>query len=360
MQGIHTTPYRKYIERTGLAIFICVIAAVLTGFIYAGFNWSLYTRVWKTAVLWYFNVALLTPIVFWVSYRVSFERYPKPVFFLIHGISAFVFAVIWTALAFFDLKIHPDPEIIRYLYNMYPQYFNIGLFIYAAIAGWLYMWQFHRQSKEQIVRESELKRLAREAELRALKAQINPHFLFNALNSVNALVIKDPEGARELNTRLGNVFRYVLDSSEREFVTLKQELAFVNDYLGIEKLRLAEKLSITIDVDDILMDAWIPPMTLEPIVENAIIHGLSKLTEGGAIAIGVKLVDGNLQCRVRDTGGGILLNEDKSMLDRGIGLRNTLERLKLLYEDRFSFHIEANKPSGITVTLSIPFEEDKR
>ncbi len=360
MQGVKSTPHRKYVERTGLAIFTCVIAAVVTGFIYAGLNWPLYVRVWKTAVLWYFNIALLIPAIFWISSHVSFERFPKPVFFFIHGISAFIFAAIWTTLAFLDLKIHPDPDITRYLNSMYPQYFNIGLFIYAAIAGWLYMWQYHRQSKEQIVRESELKRLAREAELRALKAQINPHFLFNALNSVNALVTKDPEGAREMNTRLGNVFRYVLDSSETEFVTLRQELAFVSDYLGIEKLRLAEKLSVTIDVDELLMDARIPPMTLEPIVENAIIHGISKITEGGTVTIGVTLVDGNLQCRVSDTGGGILPGEDNSMFDRGIGLRNTLERLKRLYEDRFSFHVEANKPSGITVTLSIPLKEKKR
>ena len=339
------------------AVLICVAAASLTGFIYAGMDWSLYLRVWKTAVLWYLNVAILTPVIYWAASRVSLERSPRLLFFLFHIFAGVIFAILWTVLAFVDLNIHPDPAINKYLNRMYLQYFNIGFFVYAAIAGWLYMVRYHHQSKLQVVREAELKRLAREAELKALKAQINPHFLFNALNSVNALVVKDPEAARAMNTRLGNILRYVLDSSEKNFVTLQQELDFVSDYLGIEKLRLGEKLSIQMNIDENLMGTRIPPMTLEPIVENAVKHGISRSADGGTITIDVRMVDQRLECRIRDTGGKMSSVEKESMLDRGVGLRNTLERLKRLYEDAFSYRIEMNSPSGCTVTLTVPSKD---
>jgi sensor histidine kinase YesM len=347
------------LRRILIALGVCVLAAVLTGFIYAGTDWSLYMRVWTTAVLWYLNMALLTPAVLWVVHKTSYERTPKILFFVIHILAGSAFAAILTILAFVDLRIYADPDIVRYLNSMYPQYFNIGVFIYAALTGWLYMLEYQRRSRAHAVREAELTRLAREAELRALKAQINPHFLFNALNSVNALVAKDPEGAREMNTRLGNMLRYVLDGSEKQFVTVREELDFVTDYLKIEKLRLGDKLSVDVNVDERVLDSKIPPMTLEPIVENAIKHGVAKNTSGGTIGIKVRSVRGQLECRVHDTGGGVSAGESESVLDRGRGLKNTLERLKRLYEDAFSFSIESNPPSGCTVTLSIPLSEGR-
>jgi LytS/YehU family sensor histidine kinase len=344
----------RILKRIAVALAVCVVAAWLTGFIYAGFDVDLHWQVWKTAVLWYINLAILFPGIHWIASKVSLDRMSKSLFVVIHLASGCSVAFLWTVMAFLDLQINPDPYTRRYLNTMYAQYFNIGLFVYAAVAGWIYILQYQRAAQEQLVREAELQRLAREAELRALRAQINPHFLFNALNSVNALVGKDPEGAREMNTRLGNILRYVLDGSEKQFVTLREELSFVNDYLRIEKLRLGDKLTIVVDVDEGLKDERIPPMTLEPIVENAIKHGIARHAHGGTIEIGVMRKAGAIECRIHDTGDGRHGIHKETMLDRGVGLRNTLERLKLHYADAFTFRVENAEPSGCTVTLSIP------
>lgn len=347
----------RWARRIFWAVVICAVGTFLTGFIYAGFNWPLLVEVWVTAGLWYINFAFAALAIQWVVSKLAYSRLPKVAFFTLHLAAAVMIASILTALAFLDLKIHANPAIERYLYTMYPQYFNIGIIVYAAIAGWMYMLQYHQAAKRQAVLEVDLRRLAKEAELRALKAQINPHFLFNALNSVNALVDRDPEGAREMNTRLGNILRYALDGSEKQFVTLQEELAFVDDYLRIEKLRLAERMSVSVDVDPSLLRVRIPPMTLEPIVENAIKHGIANRKEGGQIDIQVSSVGGNLQCKVIDTGAGFEEQDKESILQRGMGLRNTLERLKRLYEDAFSFSIENNASSGCTVTISFPIED---
>jgi LytS/YehU family sensor histidine kinase len=243
---------------------------------------------------------------------------------------------------------------------MYHQYFNIGVFIYAAVAGWIYTLRYHRQSKEQAVREADLKRMTREAELKALKAQINPHFLFNALNSVNSLMVKDPERAREMNAQLAGILRYALDGSEKEIVTLRQEMDFVEDYLGIEKIRLGNKLQIQINVGDGLMDIKVPPMTLQPIVENAIKHGIAGRAKGGSVSISAEVVNDKLKFQVHDTGIGIDNLENNAVFERGVGLRNTLERLKRLYDDNFSFSIQNNNPSGCIVTLCIPIRKEIR
>jgi sensor histidine kinase YesM len=348
----------KLIKRISLVVLIWLTATFLTGFIYAGTDLSLSVRVWKTAGLWYFNIVLMLPVILWISSRISFERFSKTVFFGFHGVMALGFAALWTVFAFLDLNIYEDPEIKRYLNRMYLQYFNIGIFIYAAVAGWIYTLQYHRRSKEQAVREADLKRMAREAELKALKAQINPHFLFNALNSVNSLMVKDPERAREMNAQLAGILRYALDGSEKEIVTLRQEMDFVEDYLGIEKIRLGNKLQIQINVGDGLMDIKVPPMTLQPIVENAIKHGIAGTAKGGSVSIRAEVVDDKLKFQVHDTGPGFDARKNNAMHERGLGLRNTLEQLKRLYDDNFSFSIENNKPSGCIVTLCIPIRKE--
>lgn len=348
---------KKFLKRTALIGVIWFVVTFATGLLYAGFNWSLYLRVCKTAGLWYINVIIIGIGISYVVSKISFDRFSKLVFYSFHLIAALVCATVWTYLAFLDLKINPDPDIKRYLNRMYGQYFNIGIFVYAALAGWLYSLRYHKKSIEQAVREADLQRLAREAELKALKAQINPHFLFNALNSVNALVVQAPQAAREMNTRLANILRYALDGFEKEFVTLQQELDFVNDYLEIEKIRLEENLKVQINLDEELMHILIPPMTLEPLVENAIKHGIAKREGGGTLTISIEKRGSNLCCQVTDTGSGFSSNDSRIILKHGMGLQNTLERLKRIYENNFKFGIQNNVPSGCTVTLSFPITE---
>jgi signal transduction histidine kinase len=345
---------RRLLRNLALTAVGVLVATALTALIWAGLDWSVYVRVFNTAALWYVNIAILIPLVSWFVSLVPVERFPWPVFFAIQLAAAFAFAASWTGMAFLDLKIYADPAIEAYLHGMSTQYFNIGIFVYAAVAGWLYTLQSQRRAKEQAVREAELRRLAREAELKALKAQINPHFLFNTLNTVNALARDDPEGARSVNARLAGVIRYSLDGSASDFVTARQELDFVEDYLEIEKARLGSRLQFRIMTEGRLEDVQFPPMILQPLVENAIRHGVSACLDGGTIEVCVAIRNGRLECRVHDTGSGIGEERRETLLNRGVGLRNVVERLERIYENGFSFNIEGDSTTGCTVKVSFP------
>ena len=206
------------------------------------------------------------------------------------------------------------------------------------------------------MREAELTRLAREAELRALKAQINPHFLFNTLNTVNSLARDDPEAARSVNARLASVFRYSLDGSESEFVTLGQELDFVRDCMEIEKARFGARLRFSIEVDESLLRLRVLPMILQPLVENAVKHGVAPRSAGGTVRVVAAAENGVLRCRVTDDGAGTGGRGLADLLASGVGLRNVRERLEQIYGDRSSFTIDGDLQRGFAVELSFPAE----
>ncbi len=353
-------PRVPLLRRAAIWMSVGILATVLTGFIYAGLNWSLYLRVVKTAGLWYLNVGILSSIIAWCVRRVSIDRIPRPAFFAFQILAAVVFAALWTGMAFLDLKIYADPDIEAYLHRMPHQYFNIGLFVYGAVAGWLYTLEYHRRVREQVVREAELMRLSREAELRALKAQINPHFLFNTLNTVNSLARNDPEAARTVNARLASVFRYTLDGSESDTVTLGQELEFVRDYMEIEKARLRERLRFTMEADESLLETRIPPMILQPLVENAVQHGVARSPEGGTVQLTVTAMAGELTCRVQDDGPGVPNESVERILESGIGLRNVRDRLAQIYGKEFRFQIGGDSRHGCAVTISFPIRSLNR
>ena len=345
---------RSAAGRLAVGALFYALATLLTGFIYAGLDWPLYARVIKTAALWYLNIAVLTVAIAALVRRLPLDRLPRFWFFAAHLLAAALFAALWTAMAFLDLWIYPDRQIRAYLYAMPHQYFNIGLFVYAAVAGWLYALQYHRRIVQQTAREAELQRLAREAEIRALKAQINPHFLFNTLNTVNALARDDPEAARSVNARLGDLIRYSLESCEREGATLGQELDFVRGYLEIEKARLGDRASFSVEIAPGLEMVRVPPMILQPLVENAVRHGVASRPRGGTVAMTLESMGDRLRVRIRDDGPGIGDRTKDELLREGIGLRNVDERLQRLYGGEASLTIEGQGASGCTVTLVLP------
>jgi hypothetical protein len=207
-----------------------------------------------------------------------------------------------------------------------------------------------RQYRSAELRESELARALQMAELRLLKSQLNPHFLFNALNTVRSLIAHDPARAQDAVTRLANTLRYTLSSSQDELVTLAQELEIVQDYLGLESLRLEDRLSVDCEIEAETRGARIPVMLLQTIVENAIKHGIAELPTGGVLKIR------------GSSGGGVLTlvvenprpDSPRHDAGEGIGLRNAAERLRLLFGDRASLQVDLSRPTRATVTLRIP------
>jgi len=173
-----------------------------------------------------------------------------------------------------------------------------------------------------------------EARLAALSRQINPHFLFNTLNSVTSLIRQDPELARQVVYKLSNILRRLLRQQEN-LTPLREELSFIDDYLAIEMVRFGEKLRVVKDIDPTTLDMLVPSMLLQPIVENSIRHGLASKVDGGTVRLRSRIITGRIQILVEDDGVGIPESKLATLFEQGIGVSNVNERLKVLFGDDY-------------------------
>lgn len=215
--------------------------------------------------------------------------------------------------------------------------------------GCLFAYRYFKENQKKIELEAKLRNAALKSELSAIKAQLNPHFLYNIFNTISASVPSENEKTRHLIAELSDLFRYQLKASQTELVPLKEELNFVKKYLDLEKERFQERLEIEIDVDDSVLDEMIPPMLLQPLVENSVKHGLASLIDGGKITIAIHKIKDKLLFEISDTGVGI---KDKSeVFEKGVGLNNTRLRLEKMYES--TLHLTDNYPQGLKVSFEL-------
>lgn len=205
----------------------------------------------------------------------------------------------------------------------------------------------------ETIRRDEQQRLLAEAELQALRAQINPHFLFNALNALYGVIPRAAPGARKTLLNLADILRYSLDN-KRQQVALDEELRVVEAYLAIERLRLADRLAVRIECDDAARSAKIPAFSVQPLVENAVKHGISGKPSGGGISVDIGLNDDRLRIEVRDDGVGF---EASNTPGSGHGLRNVQRRLELCYGDDTEFEIDS-EPGRTCVRFTVPAAAD--
>ena len=201
-------------------------------------------------------------------------------------------------------------------------------------------------------RQQQLQELAASAQLAALRAQINPHFLFNSLNTIAQLISADPAKAEMCVERLAEIFRYMLTRAHTQFVSLADELSVVEAYLEIERARFGDDLVVEEHVDHQARHVLLPGLILQPLVENAVKHGISRKIGGGRVTIEAHLQDGDLRLAVRDTGVGVTGGADP--FEAGIGLRNVRDRLLSLYGSEYSPEIVSRPGIGTTVSLRIP------
>jgi len=218
-----------------------------------------------------------------------------------------------------------------------------------AVAIPLKIWNNTRNEKKL----EEQERLLVEARLAALTSQINPHFLFNTLNSVSSLIRTDPAQARVMVIRLSKVLRRLLRKHEH-FSPLRDELSFIEDYLAIEVVRFGEKLRFERDVAEDTLDMLVPSMLLQPLVENSIKHGLSSKVEGGTIRIRTWRTGSRLCLTVEDDGVGIPDAKLATLTDRGIGVSNVQERLKVLFGHEYRMWIESQPGKGARIQIEVP------
>jgi two-component system LytT family sensor kinase len=236
------------------------------------------------------------------------------------------------------------------------------LFTYAAIVGVNFAFDTYRKYRDrelvasQLAREtSELQALHARARLDALRMQLHPHFFVNTLNTLSALVLKgDQHTAQRVIARLGDLLRVALATSSTQQVSLATELEFADSYLELEQLRLGDRLQIVRDIEPEARRAMVPSLILQPLIENAIRHGIAPRSAAGRLVIDARREDSSLVVRIRDSGAGFVAGA--ATRGTGVGLENVRARLAALYGDSASL-VTANAPEGgAVVTISMPFQ----
>jgi two-component system LytT family sensor kinase len=241
-------------------------------------------------------------------------------------------------------SLYPAPE-----YETWWSILAVYASVYFAVTLPLKVWNSTRNE----IKLEEQNRLLTEARLQALTSQINPHFLFNTLNSVSSLIRIDPNRARQMILKLSSILRRLLRKHE-SMARLRDELEFIDDYLAIELVRFGDKLRFERHIDPNTLDMFIPSMLLQPLVENSVKHGLSTKVEGGTIRIETSVAGGRLHLRIEDDGVGIPEHKLARMLDSGIGVSNVRERLKVLFGSNYRMWIDSQPGGGTRIAIEFP------
>lgn len=303
-----------------------------------------------------FNFALLGLGIWYIARYNDLSKTRILVFILNHFFSMIFLVIIWLFISNLILKMLisdindiDDINYLKFLGSSFAWRFVSGLMYYTVIALIYYVLMYYANFQKKIKTESELKSLVKEAELASLKNQINPHFLFNSLNSISSLTITNPEKAREMLVKLSELMRYSLKTNHNDKSTLNVELENIEKYLALEKVRFGKKLEYVKEIDDDCIAMLLPNMILQPLFENAIKHGIYESTESVTIKISCRRINDILQIWIEN-------NFDltgKPMRGEGIGLENIKKRLSIIYKspNLLTTEITLNK---FTAKLLIP------
>ncbi len=230
----------------------------------------------------------------------------------------------------------------------------IPTLVYFIQFGILHMYDYYKKLQKERELAATLRQIALQSELSALKAQINPHFLYNVFNTISASVPPAQEKTRIMIATLSDLFRYQLKASKEEQVTIEEEVAFIKKYLDLEKERFGDRLDYHLHISPDIMQEKIPPLLIQPLVENAIKHGISNQLNGGHLDLCISRKVGELQIEVKDSGPGINTDDAAMLLQKGVGLANTNDRLEKMYGQGVQF--KKNTPKGLNVHFSIPLQ----
>jgi two-component system, LytTR family, sensor histidine kinase AlgZ len=273
-----------------------------------------------------------------------------------HGTGALVASGIWVlvgkALAYFLAKTSSLSSLDQNFARQIPLLLGTGVLFYLLSIDLYYVLMAMEASRQAEAQALQASVLAREAELRALKAQVNPHFLFNSLNSISALTSSDPAKAREMCILLGDFLRRTLGLGEKSTIPLEEELSLVHSFLAVEKVRFGPRIKMEENVDPQALDVAVPPLLLQPLVENAVVHGIAHLVEGGWIRLEVKSSDGLLSVVVENT----FDPEAPPRRKGGVGLANVRQRLAARFGHQASFEAQAHGDL-FRVNLALPSEK---
>jgi len=324
-------------------------------------------------VIYWLTWGLFTPVIFSFArrYRIQNRRPARSAMALL-GFGLLVAPLQVATEASISLLIawrllhHPREEILQRIALM-PRIILIesftGLVTYAVIVGVFYAFDYYQKFRERELRAAQLEGRLAQAELQNLKTQLQPHFLFNTLHAISVLMQENVPAANRMLVRLSELLRMTLESAGAQEVTLKQEMEFARRYLEIEQTRFQDRLSVKTVVDPAALDARVPSLLLQPLVENALRHGIARRAGAGLLEIRARREGDKLRLHVRDNGPGLQTDANGEMV-KGVGLSNTRARLDQLYGSAHSFEIGNAEGGGALVTVTIPFrlsyEQDPR
>jgi len=286
------------------------------------------------------------------------ERSSVPRFLFTHVVGALVASTLWILAARFLGRMLSGFRgfhgIDARLSGDLPLLFGTGILLYLLAVGFHYVLLAVEASRQAEARVMQAGLLARDAELRALKAQVNPHFLFNSLNSISALTASDPPRAREMCVLLGDFLRRTLGLGEKLAIPLSEEMSLIHAFLAVEKIRYGDRLRMEESVDPPALDAEVPPLLLQPLVENAIVHGVANLVEGGWIRLTIQRRDGTLSVEIENQ----FDPEAPRRRRNGVGLENVRQRLEARYAGHATFAASA-AGDLFRVTINLPVQSDE-
>lgn len=325
---------------------------------FCGVN-SLWSESFKEALAYFYSWAILTPLILICILKIRFSRraYYRPLLF--HLCLSLIFSLAHTVLnSIVDVTLvhwgassYSLKETIEYFFS---KSFFVGLVVYWAVVALYHALLYYRR---QEVIGVEMEASLVQAELHAIKMQLPPHFLFNSLNSISALMHEDVKAANNMLSQMSELLRRTLRSLDVEEVTLREELEVLGLYLNVEKTRFQDQLTIDIDIEPVAYKAYVPHMILQPLVENSILHGINKRKGGGRIKISARKRGANLEITIRDNGAGI--EKKRAQRDKSsVGLLNTQTRLAKLYRQAHYFRIHSMRGEGTEVTIIIPFHTE--
>jgi two-component sensor histidine kinase len=309
--------------------------------------------------------AAITPFVFWLVSRYGIERTNRVArIALFLGIGLIIAIVVDQIVGFLRFEVlfiprRPPPAELTPFLRVRRLWFVNEYIVYIAVlaAGFArdYFLRYRARREEAARLQADTARLQAQladARLAALRAQVNPHFLFNTLHAVSALVERDPRGVRRMIARLSELLRTTLEGADEAEVSLSQEIVFLRRYLEIMQIRFQGRLEVNVDIPAGMESALVPNLILQPLVENALKHGIGKLEGVGRIGIDARRDDERLVLSVRDNGPGI---DGVGSATEGVGLRNTRARLEQLYGSEQSLLLRSPEEGGLIVEISLPY-----
>ncbi len=305
------------------------------------------------AYLW----ALLTPFIFRLSRDYSIERSNWAARVPVHAGVAVIISLAADMIENLNIRYIASPpwgdrlgfDPVEALLEL--NFLN-DLLIYLAVLAAGFARDYFLRYEERRAHAARLQAQLTSARLDALRMQIHPHFFFNTLHAISSLVERDPRGVRRMIARLSDLLRYTLDEKAEQEVPLRQELQFLDDYLDIQRIRFPDKLKVETDVSAEALDALVPSLIMQPLVENAVKHGISRRQGGGRLLLRGYRSESLLHLRVEDDGPGLT---GSAAQGGGVGLRNVESRLRELYGDAATFEMRAADAGGLVAAITLPY-----